>query len=768
MQMSVVIAALVLAVAGAVPAADLVIAENGKATATIVASAKAGPAEKAAVDELVRVITVMTGATVPVAEKAGKGPTIFVGSAALDALPALKGAMAKVAKKNPMLRADAIAMRRDGDKVYLAGNNDEAHSYAVMQLLHDWGCRWYLPTAFGECIPDRPKLVIGALDRTYASPFEIRGYWLSWNGDGTGSAEFQRHNFMSSAGVAGGGHALGQYTKDVVPPGKGPFNIALSEDATAASVASKIEEQYAQGVPSISLAIEDGNYTSDSARDKQLQAGIWDKYALQPANTDPMMALYNNVAKILRAKHPNSPTKIGGMAYANVTLPPQQVTAIEPNLVMWLAPIDIDPNHGMDDANSPPRQEYKEMMYRWSKLVGGRLAIYDYDQGQLVWRDLPNPSHMAFAQDVKHYRDAGILGVATESRGAMATTFLNLHIRGQLLWNPEANVGEMLADFYPAFYGPAAKPMAAYWSAIFNAWTQTVCTEHEYFVAPAIYTPELVAALKGHLAEALAAVEPLKGATGRNDKLYLERMTFTRLGFEVIESYMAMVEAAAAKNDYQAAVVAGERGLAARDQLTDINGTFTTYRKIGEGGSAWWPGEVQHMRDLAAMTDGTKGTLVAATPLQWSFRTDAHDTGLARGWYLEDIGTDAKAATAWQPLRTDLYMQGQGIRHADQQSYTGHYWYQTAVDLTAEQISGDVHLLFPGVFNDGWLYVNGQLVAHRGYKEPWWLNDYKFEWDLAVGPLLKPGRNVITLRGLCTHHFGGIFRRPFLYRPAAK
>jgi hypothetical protein len=62
----------------------------------------------------------------------------------------------------------------------------------------------------------------------------------------------------------------------------------------------------------------------------------------------------------------------------------------------------------------------------------------------LVWRDLPNPSHQAFAFAVKHYARAGILGIGTESRGATATTFLNLFLRGQLMWNPDADVPALL------------------------------------------------------------------------------------------------------------------------------------------------------------------------------------------------------------------------------------------------------------------------------------------------------------------------------------
>jgi len=770
-----------LLVGGVAPCADdLVIADAGKTAATIVVSPQAGEWEKRAAADLARCIELMSGAKAPVANAPGGGPVIFVGAAALEAEPALKEALVSVAKKNPVVRADAIVMRRKGDRVFLAGANDESHYFAAAQLLQDWGCRWYLPTDFGECVPEQPRLTIGALERAYAPPFEIRQYWLSWNGDGTGAKEFRRRNFMIDTSMAGMGHALGGYTKKLIPAGKTMFNVPLAEDATAKEVAAQIEAEYAKGVEGISLAIEDGNYTSDSARDKELQAGIYDKYALQPSNTDAMLTLYNNVAKALREKHPNSKTRIGGMAYANVTIPPQRVLKIEPNIVMWLAPIDIDPNHGMDDPNSPPRQEYREMLYRWAQLAEGRLIIYDYDQGQLVWRDLPNPSQHAFAQDVKHYRKAGILGIGTESRGAMATTFLNLFFRGQLMWNPDADVKALLAEFYPKFYGPAAAPMAEYWNAVFAAWENTLSTEHEYFVAPAIYTPLLIASLKEKLTQAQKAVETLraKATPSRNEKLYLDRMRFTELGFEVLDSYMAMVRAAAGEVDYKTAVAAGERGLAAREKLTVMNGTFTTYKNIGENGAAWWPGEVQQMRDLLKLTDGAKGTLVARTPLEWAFRRDPHDTGLAHGWPYKDAdvefwNTKGKGISweerkdypdAWEVLRTDFYVQGQGVRHPDRQSYTGHYWYQTALELKADEIAGKVHLLFPGLFNECWLYVNGGLVGYRAFPEPWWRNDYKFEWDVDVAGKLKPGRNTITLRGLNPHHFGGMFRRPFLYR----
>jgi beta-galactosidase len=104
------------------------------------------------------------------------------------------------------------------------------------------------------------------------------------------------------------------------------------------------------------------------------------------------------------------------------------------------------------------------------------------------------------------------------------------------------------------------------------------------------------------------------------------------------------------------------------------------------------------------------------------------------------------------------------VRHPDAQSFTGFGWYRTDVTLTPPQTQGKTHLMFPGLFNECWLYVNGVLIAHRPFPEMWWNSDYRFEWDVDLSGILKPGANTFALRFNNPHHFGGIFRRPFLYR----
>ena len=784
---------------------SLVVTDGGRTKAVVVVDAKAGKWEKRAAADLVKYIELMSGAKPALANTddavtaalKSDVPLLVVGAAALKADPTLAQALAKVGKKEPVLRGDAIVLRRSGNRVCVAGTNDDSHYYAATELLWRWGCRWYLPTDIGECVPEKQTLTIGALEYAYAPPFEVRNYWISWNGSTEGQEEFTRRNFMNYGVGVPNGHAIGEYVKELVPKGKTLFDIPIAEDATADHIAKKVSPKFAKG-EYFSLGMEDGVYRSESKLDKELQAGLKDKYFLSDSLTDPFLTLYNKVSDRLLKEHPESKSRIGFLAYGNLTIPPQRKIVAAKPLVAYLAAIDVDPIHGMDDPKSPPRQEYKEMMYRWAEVMQGRVVIYDYDQGMLVWRDIPNPSIQSIRQDIKHYQKAGILGVSTECRNAIATTFLNLYVRGQLYWNPSLDVNAMLAEFYTTFYGPASQPMAAYWNAILKAWEDTVVTEHEHFVVPAIYTPELIEKLRKSLEEAEKSIVPPAGKTTRNQRLFAERVKFARLGFNVLEAYTAMVKAAAADCDYKAAVAAGEKALAARLELAKMNPTFTT-RVIGvaaetkESGPAWFPGEVEQYRALQALTDGTKGTLVQKLPLEWAFRRDPRDTGVASGWAYKPVDlswwkdapevvrpkgfepprltfTDRHRLNPghWEMLRTDLYMQAQGVVSPDYHSYTGFAWYRTDFDLAADAAKQKVRVMFPGLFNEAWLYVNGHLVAHRAYKEPWWLSDYKFEWDVDLSEHAKVGANTIAVRVNNPHHFGGMFRRPFLYRAAGK
>ncbi len=504
------------AIAGEDSVSPLLIVKKGKSDAVIIQSPQAGRHERQAAEDLARYIKLMTGAVVPIvsapeakATLSNAQPAILLGRAALEANPRLGERLQTILKKKPFLRADGIALLREGSKVYLAGANDESHYFATAELLRAWGVRWFMPGAFGECVPEDSNLAVGNLDILYTPPFEARTFAVGWLGAEAGVEDFQLRNmFIGPRQVPIAGHALWTYTKGLA---RSPFEVPLTAPETMEQVARNAAARYAEG-KAFSLAMEDGLYSSSYPRDKELMALQWDKYMMQWSVTDPMLELLNGVAHRLHEKFPDSPAQIHFLVYSNMFLPPKRDVKLEPTLYAQVAPIDIDPIHAMGDPQSPPKNEYQEILEKWVKVAQGRVLIYDYDQGMLVWRDLPNPSHLAFSRDVKRYRDLGILGFATELRMALATTGINLYLRGRLMWNPDENVDALLEDFYQKFFGPAQAPMRDYWNAIFDAWGDTLVTEHEYFLAPAIYTSKLVERLGGSLAQAEAATAYLRSS----------------------------------------------------------------------------------------------------------------------------------------------------------------------------------------------------------------------------------------------------------------
>jgi hypothetical protein len=271
-----------------------------------------------------------------------------------------------------------------------------------------------------------------------------------------------------------------------------------------------------------------------------------------------------------------------------------------------------------------------------------------------------------------------------------------------------------------------------------------------------------------------------KADATRNEKQYVERVRFTRLSFDIADAYLAMVRAAATDADYAAAVKAGKEGLAVREAMTKMNGIFTTYLRMPENGPAWWPGEVQQYADLLAFTDGTKGKLLAKLPVEWSFHRDPKRLGDKEGYATRPVdltfwkqnGTKYTLDTLrdypvdqWEVLRSDLYAQAQGVRSPDRQSYLGWMWYRADITVPPDQAAKPIRIRFPGLLCESWLIVNGKEIAHRPQGKLWWLNDYKFEWDVDLTGKLQPGINTIVVKLDDLHHWGGLFRRPFLYAP---
>ncbi len=157
-------------VAGTSGEENLAIASAGQTSAVVAVAPDAGdrPWERRAAEDLVRYIGLMCGIEPALADTAdtiaaalaGKDPVLLVGEVALETKPELRRILTETSVKNPVLRPDAIVLRREGNRVYLAGIDPpeehvvrrilkgEGHYYAAARLLHLWG----LPLVYADRI----------------------------------------------------------------------------------------------------------------------------------------------------------------------------------------------------------------------------------------------------------------------------------------------------------------------------------------------------------------------------------------------------------------------------------------------------------------------------------------------------------------------------------------------------------------------------------------------------------------------------------------
>ena len=151
--------------------ADVLIATRGRAAASVVVDAAAGPVERKAAEELAFFLHIVTGADFPIVSEAPAAASrLLVGEGAARAAdPGFRAAS---------LAPEEIVVRSAGRDLILAGGSPRGTIYAVYAFLEDVvGCRWW--TAQASTLPRRPTLEIGPTSLRFAPPLEYREpFWF--------------------------------------------------------------------------------------------------------------------------------------------------------------------------------------------------------------------------------------------------------------------------------------------------------------------------------------------------------------------------------------------------------------------------------------------------------------------------------------------------------------------------------------------------------------------------------------------------------------
>ena len=289
------------------------------------------------------------------------------------------------------------------------------------------------------------------------------------------------------------------------------------------------------------------------------------------------------------------------------------------------------------------------------------------------------------------------------------------------LWNPNLDTKTLMKDFVYGYYKEAADPIWKYNMMVWNFWEKYHAMPHKcklpsenpllnnymcsYNPDGPMFTPEFMSKMREYFtaAEKLVKSEDILARVkkAKVSLLYLEMAQ--NLGYYTEMSKFvpgkSIDKPLAEKAIYQR-YLDEFKDLVKKNELSDC-GIPTTFEKI----TTKWQSCID--------TDSSSIPKVGLSNA-WFFTTDPKDIGQKEQW--EKIQARYGATNSVTPdgctvVRSDkdCGWEGQGYP-----GYTGVGWYYQTFSLPKE-LAGAKHLymLFTGVDEEGWVYINGELAYER-------------------------------------------------------
>ena len=619
-----------------------------------------------------------------------------------------------------------VADRRRGIGLY--GESAYGTSYAIYELLHRLGCRWFMPSELGECIPEQATVTLREMDESLAPATEYRGMWH-------GGADFLRRNRMNGNLVHGAHSLEGYITKEqreahpewCLQVGGKPHPYMLRwtrqdvADAIADAVIKRLDTSYS---PSISLSPGDYVVPADDPEERKYdpEPRVWEPAACQWSVSDRLILLANRVAERVGKKYPD--VRFGLYVYVNYSMPPVKQT-VHPNVVPMFAPIDFNRMHPMTWENHPNEKWLLDMVQGWGK-VSARTAFRGYGFN-LAELSAPNPFITKWGTDIPILMGSNCAYWMPETKGGFESMLPGYYLGTRLSFDPTLKPAAVLQDLMERFYGAAAEPMSRYWHRMDRAWIEA----NEYagcgFGYLRIFTSEALAGARADVNESLAKCRTIPEY--RRVELANESLT-------LFELFMKM------RRDWAAGRL---QGLADdytlwRSMILYLNGRDGGDIAFGGVyGTASYPDRFYGLAYKDASRVARELAPLAPPLLRWRYCHDREEKAEELGWTkpeFDDAGwkTTHVVEETWSTLGHHNTM--------------GRMAYRVKVDLSAVPAGKRAFLWIGSTDGSARLFVNGQHVkyvapekgevcdAFSGYCQP-----ATFDVSAAV----KPGANQITI-----------------------
>ena len=731
----------------------LVLVRDGQGQGAIVVAAQANPKASGAAQELQRYLERISGARLPIVtdqffqDAPEAGVRICVGPSSLTEAAGVQ----VPSGLTPERREEGFVIVSRPGLLVLAGNDAGPYhgtEYAVYDFLHRLGVRWYMPTEFGEIIPERATITVPLVEVEQRPDFILRDWWSQSPMSGVEDAWKLRNKMNPSRifDVPRDGSVARiltdeQFREQPELFGKRPDGRPnrrypnLTNPQTVQVLAEAAQEHFRANPGDNSFAFApDSSVMRDMDAPNEGFLDMLGRWGVEEelSTSEEWFTFVNRVAEETQKQFPQA--YLSTSAYANRNNPPVGVT-LNDRLMVMVASIWSCNLHPYDAENCWHGHREADILRGWLDLTPN-VWVYNYDFRMMTSALTPLPEVTRLRRNLPLLKEMGVLGFINETRCVWVETGIpSRYLKARLAWDVDLDVDAVLNEFYTLWYGQAAAPARGFWDDLEKAVQDADVHIHDDRRALAtLYTPSLMESLEQRVAEAEAA------AAADSERV----QTHVRIDRLILEHLKLYVQAMEAESQGQFAEAAESfaRMFEPRRALHDINPCLIWPDENGIESGVWYYGAAQraeHYASLAARIDGTSGDLIARAGAQAGFKTDPRNDGMFQGWFKADHDV-----SDWDQVSTVKPFYLQGYQSEDGFPYMGYMWYRMAVDIPESAAGRTVRIACNTVEAEAWVWVNGQYVGHEPYREAW-INPSFLEFD--VTDALAPGQsNVVVIR----------------------
>ena len=370
---------------------------------------------------------------------------------------------------------------------------DEAGTLnAVYAVLHELGVRWYAPGELGEIVPQMADIVLPTTNRVVRPDFPVRNFMYPYMQHGVGNVGIWNLRLGFNPGHRMLGHvqlchglkyvlmrpemreahpefyAIRNGKRDTLAPCPSAEGLMEAHVAYVRALLDHYNE------PMVNIDCPDGFGSGCECERCRVQRTP--ERGPDGLTSDLVFGYIDRVAREIYRSHPDR--MVGALAYSSYRLPPQKIDRLSPNLTITWSRANKRRSLYSD---AEALEEYRRRREQWLKVLpSGKLFLWEsYLHARprhgaaipavyphAIAADLRELKGISQGDMVETYQHQEFSNQRPHDHGypydAFAINHVNVYVTARLWWDAEADVDAILDEYYRLYYGPARKPMQAF------------------------------------------------------------------------------------------------------------------------------------------------------------------------------------------------------------------------------------------------------------------------------------------------------------------